>query len=78
MEYVFVYRSLIHYFITRGAIEMSQKLLEFIDDYDASVRKFKQEKKDKVCEVQARPPMPDGQAKGMLIQELIYCFVFFR
>jgi hypothetical protein len=28
--------------------------------------------------VQARPPMPDGQAKGMLIQELIYCFVFFR
>lgn len=42
MEYMFVYRSLIHYFITHSAIEMSQKLLEFIDDYDAAFRKFKQ------------------------------------
>ncbi|TKR82355.1 hypothetical protein L596_016094 [Steinernema carpocapsae] len=39
VQYLYVHRTMLHYFVSRNTIEMSQKLLEFIDDYDAALKK---------------------------------------
>lgn len=46
-QYLFTLRSLLHGMMTRHTIEMSQMLLEFVDEYDYCVKKATNEDKDK-------------------------------
>ncbi|CAD5227950.1 unnamed protein product [Bursaphelenchus okinawaensis] len=50
MEYLYVFRVLLFYFMKYNAIEMSQNLLIFIDDYDSYVKKYDQSRKEQNAE----------------------------
>uniref|UniRef100_A0A1I8A5Y9 Protein-tyrosine phosphatase n=1 Tax=Steinernema glaseri TaxID=37863 RepID=A0A1I8A5Y9_9BILA len=39
MQYLYIHRIILHFFIQRNSIDMSQRLLEFIDDYDYALKK---------------------------------------
>ncbi|CAD5212183.1 unnamed protein product [Bursaphelenchus okinawaensis] len=47
IQYLYVFRILFFFFMARKCVDLSQVLLEFIDDYDAAHKKFVQAEKDR-------------------------------
>jgi len=47
LQFLFALRTILHYFMKRNTIEMSQLFLEFIDDSDSLIKKFMNEDKEK-------------------------------
>ncbi|VDM41738.1 unnamed protein product [Toxocara canis] len=43
MQYIYIHREIIQYLQDRQIIEMSQRLLEFVDDYDRCFKKYAKE-----------------------------------
>ncbi|KAK0418638.1 hypothetical protein QR680_013682 [Steinernema hermaphroditum] len=54
IQYLYIHRIMLHYFIQRKSIDMSQRLLEFIDDYDYALKKaIEQENQKKAAKAAA-------------------------
>ncbi|CAD5235583.1 unnamed protein product [Bursaphelenchus xylophilus] len=58
MQYVYVMRIILFYFMKYNAVEMSQNLLIFLDDYDAYDKKYGKEEKERK-EKSPNPPPTD-------------------
>ncbi|CAD5216211.1 unnamed protein product [Bursaphelenchus xylophilus] len=56
MQYVYVMRIILFYFMKYNAVEMSQNLLIFVDDFDTYAKKFEREEKER----KEKCPIPEA------------------
>uniref|UniRef100_A0A1I7SN27 MRG domain-containing protein n=1 Tax=Bursaphelenchus xylophilus TaxID=6326 RepID=A0A1I7SN27_BURXY len=55
-QYVYVMRIILFYFMKYNAVEMSQNLLIFVDDFDTYAKKFEREEKER----KEKCPIPEA------------------
>ncbi|KHN87125.1 Receptor-type tyrosine-protein phosphatase C [Toxocara canis] len=70
MQYIYIHREIIQYLQDRQIIEMSQRLLEFVDDYDRCFKKYAKE--------EATPPFHTNEPKVEMDEAKTAYFAMFE